>query len=204
MTILQPVTRSGCGCDGHDVAKQLIPIDAALALIADRTAAVVGTEDIPLDRALGRILADPVTSRFMSPPFDNAAMDGFAFASAALPGDGPWILDVVTRVPAGQTSAMPLAGLQAARIFTGAKVPEGADAVVMQEDVKRTVLDQGRRLDARPIAACAAARAGSITARRRLRVALLVTGDEIRAPGAGVLSEGLRLRRSGRPRRLRP
>ena len=213
MTILQPVARSGCGCDGHDVVKKLITIDAALALIADRTAAVDGTENIPLDRALGRILARPVTSRFMSPPFDNAAMDGFAFASAALPGDGPWTLDVVARVPAGQSSTVPLVGLQAARIFTGAKVPDGADAVVMQEDVKRTgstiridrrptpgfnsrragselaagvtVRDQGRRLDARAIAACAAAGAGSILARRRLRVALLVTGDEIRVAGAG-------------------
>ena len=108
MTILQPVARPGCGCDGHDVAKKLITIDAALALIADRTAAVDGTENIPLDRALGRILARPVTSRFMSPPFDNAAMDGFAFSSAALPDDGPWILDVVARVPAGQSSTVPL------------------------------------------------------------------------------------------------
>jgi molybdopterin molybdotransferase len=213
MTILQPVTRSGCGCEGHDVAKKLITIDAALALIADRTAAVDGAEDVALDRALGRILAGPVTSRVMSPPFDNSAMDGFAVASAALPGDGPWTLVVVARVPAGQSSTVPLGDLQAARIFTGAKVPQGADAVVMQEDIMQsggtiridrrptpglnircagsemgagvTVLDQGRRLDARAIAACAAAGAGVIPARRRLRVALLVTGDEIRAAGAG-------------------
>lgn len=213
MSILQPVTRSGCGCDGHDVGKQLVTIAAALAVIADRTAAVHGTEDIPLGQALGRVLARPVTSRFMSPPFDNAAMDGFAFASGGLLGDGPWMLDVVARVPAGQCSAVPLVGLQAARIFTGAKVPEGADAVVMQEEVKRTgstiridrrpkpglnirragsemgagitVLQQGRRLDARAIAACAAAGAGIVTVRRRLRVALLVTGDEIRDASAG-------------------
>lgn len=213
MTILHPVPKAGCGCDGQDVAKKLITIDAALALIAEHAAAVDATEDVPLGQALGRVLAKPVSSRGMSPPFDNAAMDGFALASTALPGDGPWTLDVVTRVPAGQTSAVPLLGLQAARIFTGAKVPEGADAVVMQEDVERTgstiridqrpkpglnirregsemgagvtVLDQGRRLDARAIAACAAAGAGSVTVRRRLRVALLVTGDEIRAAGAG-------------------
>jgi molybdopterin molybdotransferase len=213
MTILHPVPKAGCGCDGQDVAKKLITIDAALALIAEHAAAVDGTEDVPLGQALGRVLAKPVTSRGMSPPFDNAAMDGFALASTALQGDGPWTLDVVTRVPAGQTSAVPLCGLHAARIFTGAKVPEGADAVVIQEDVKRTgstiridqrpkpglnirragsemeagvtILDQGRRLDARAIAACAAAGAGSIPARRRLRVALLVTGDEIRAAGVG-------------------
>jgi molybdopterin molybdotransferase len=213
MTILHPITQAGCGCDGQDVAKKLITIDAALALIADRTAAVDGAENMPLDRALGRILAGPVTTSVMSPPFDNAAMDGFALPAAALAGDGPWTLDVVTRVVAGQTPAVPLFGLQAARIFTGAKVPEGADAVVMQEDVKRTgstiridqrpkpglnirragsemgagvtILDQGRRLDARAIAACAAAGAGTIPVRRRLRVALLVTGDEVRATGAG-------------------
>jgi len=213
MTILQTVVRSGFGCDGHDVAKKVVTIDAALALIPDRTAVVDGTENIHLGQALGRVLARPVTSRCMSPPFDNAAMDGFSFASAALPGDGPWMLDVVARVPAGQSSAVPLVGLQAARIFTGAQVPEGADAVVMQEDVKRTgstiridrrpkpglnirrvgsemaagvtVLDQGRRLGPREIAACAAAGAGSVTVRRRLCVALLVTGDEIPNAGAG-------------------
>lgn len=213
MTILQTIATPGCGCDGHEVAKKLVTIDAALALIADRTAAVDGTEDIPLGQALGRILASPVMSRCMSPPFDNAAMDGYAFASAALKGDGPWILEVVARVPAGQSSAVQLPGLQAARIFTGAKVPEGADAVVMQEEVKRagstiridrrpnpglnirragsemgagvTVLGQGQRLDARAIAACAAAGARSVTVRRRLRVALLVTGDEVRDAGAG-------------------
>ena len=213
MTIPQPIATPGCGCDAHEVATKLVTIDAALAMIADRAATVDGTENISLGQALGRILAKSVTSRCMSPPFDNAAMDGFAFASAALPGDGPWILDVVARVPAGQSSAVPLVGLQAARIFTGAKVPKGADAVVMQEEVKRigstirinrrpkpglnirragsemgagaTVLEQGRRLDARAIAACAAAGAGSVTVRRRLSVALLVTGDEIRDAGAG-------------------
>jgi molybdopterin molybdotransferase len=213
MTILHPITQAGCGCEAHDATKTLIPIDAALALIADRTAAVEGAEEVPLDHALQRILAGPIPSRGMSPPFDNAAMDGFALASAALTGAGPWTLDVVTRVPAGQSSAVPLVGLQAARILTGANVPDGADAVVMQEDVERTgstiriadrpkpglnirragsemaagvtVLGQGRRLDARAIAACAAAGAGTVPVRRRLRVALLVTGDEIRATGAG-------------------
>ncbi len=213
MTVLQAVVRAGCGCDRHDIAKTLVSIDAALALIADRAVPVDGTENIPLGQALGRVLARPVRSRCMSPPFDNAAMDGFAFASGALSGGGPWTLDIVARVAAGQCSATPLVGLQAARIFTGAQVPEGADAVVMQEEVKRTgstiridqrpesglnirragsemgsgvtVLQQGRRLDARAIAGCAAAGVGSVTVRRRLRVALLVTGDEIRDAGAG-------------------
>ncbi len=150
----------------------------------------------------------------MSPPLDNPAMDGFTVASAALTGDPPWKLDVVARVPAGQSSALPPVGLQAARIFTGAKVPEGADAVVMQEDVKRMgstlridwrpksgfnirragsemaagimAVDQGRRPGMREIAACAAAGAEEATLRRRLRVALLVTVDELRAAGVNL------------------
>ncbi|SEO17541.1 MoeA N-terminal region (domain I and II) [Gemmobacter aquatilis] len=138
-------------------------------------------------------------------------MDGYAVASAALPGDGPWTFEVVAQVPARQSELRLLAGLQAARIFTGAPVPEGADAVVMQEDVKRTgnrvrinlrpkaglnirragsemaagvtILDEGRRLGVRDIAACAADGAGSVRVRRRLRAALLVTGDKVRQTG---------------------
>ncbi len=121
MSILQPVTRTGCGCEGHDTSKKLMTIDAAHDLIGHCVTIVDGTEDICLGKALGRVLADPVSSRSMSPPFDNAAMDGFAFSSAALRGDGPWVLDVAARIQAGQSSAMPLVDLQAAQIFTGQK-----------------------------------------------------------------------------------
>jgi molybdopterin molybdotransferase len=147
----------------------------------------------------------------MAPAFDNAAMDGYAIATSALTGAGPWVLPVVARVPAGQAVTTPVAGAVAARIFTGAPVPGGADAVVMQEEVERngdvvhlscrpkpglnirragsdmasgaTVLDKGQRLGPREIAACAAAGAGILRVRRRLRVALLVTGDEVRRAG---------------------
>jgi molybdopterin molybdotransferase len=148
----------------------------------------------------------------MAPPFDNAAMDGYAVISTALTGDGPWVLPVVARVPAGQGGGPRIAGAVAARVFTGASVPDGADAVVMQEDVARdgdvvrlsrrpapghnirragedmvvgaTVLARGCRLGARQIAACAAAGAGHVHVRSKPRVALLVTGDEVQAPGA--------------------
>jgi molybdopterin molybdotransferase len=204
LTILQTIANPGCGCEGRDVLKPLLSIDAALALIADHAAAVDATEVVPLGQALGRILASPVASLCMSPPFDNAAMDGFAVASAALSGDGPWTLDVVARVPAGQSARYPLSGLQAARIFTGAPVPDGADAVVMQEDTVRTgtwvridrrpeaglnirragsemaagvpMLDQGRRFGTREIAACAAAGAATVRVRGSLRVALFGDG----------------------------
>ena len=113
-------------------------IDAAHDLIGHCVTIVDGTEDICLGKALGRVLADPVSSRSMSPPFDNAAMDGFAFSSAALRGDGPWVLDVAARIQAGQCSAMSLVdrewtehGGHAARfLFATASRPSRTAALV--------------------------------------------------------------------------
>ena len=211
MTIHQAIVSLGCGCDGQDALKSGISVDEALSRIAAHVKPVGGTEAVSLSQAVGRILADPVRSQSMAPPFDNAAMDGYAVVTSALMGNGPWVLPVVARVPAGEGAADPLFGTSAARIFTGAPIPEGADAVVMQEDVTRdgeiiqlnrrpapglhirqagsdmaagaTILDPGYRLGPREIAACAAAGAGIVRVRRRLRVALLVTGDEVRKAG---------------------
>ena len=211
MTIHQAIASPGCGCDSHDILHALISIDEALTRIAGNVATVGRTEAVSLGHAFGRILAQPVRSRSMAPAFDNAAMDGYAIATSALTGAGPWVLPVVARVPAGQAVTTPVAGAVAARIFTGAPIPDGADAVVMQEEVQRdgdvvhlsrlpgsglnirragsdmasgaTVLDKGQRLGPREIAACAAAGAGILRVRRRLRVALLVTGDEVRRAG---------------------
>lgn len=212
MTILQPMAPQGCGCDRRDTLKSLISIDDALALIFARTTPVEETEDLAIGLALGRTLASPVNALCMSPPFDNAAMDGYAVVTAELVGDGPWTLDVVARVQAGQSAKRPLCALQSTQVFTGAPIPAGSDAVVMQEDVRRrdatiriarrpepglnirragsemaagaTVLRQGQRLGPREIAACAAAGAVTVRVRRRLRVALLVTGNEVRQAGA--------------------
>jgi len=211
MTIHQAIASPGCGCDRWDMLHPLISIDEALTLIAADATPVGRTEAMSLDSAFGRILTQPVRSRSMAPSFDNAAMDGYAIGTSALTGLGPWALRVVARVPAGQDSATVLEGTSAARIFTGAPIPKGADSVVMQEDVVRdgdvihlsrrpvagqnirvagsdmakgaTVLDMGRKLGPREIAACAAAGAGILRVRRRLRVALLVTGDEVRRAG---------------------
>jgi molybdopterin molybdotransferase len=211
MTIHRPIASPGCGCDRQDMLQSLISIDEALARIATHAAPVGRTEAVALECALGRILARPVRSRSMAPAFDNAAMDGYAIATSALAGPGPWVLRVVARMPAGQETTTSVAGAVAARIFTGAPIPGGADAVVMQEDVLRdgdviqlsrcpapglnirragsdlakgaTVLDKGQRLGPREVAACAAAGAGTVRVRRKLRVALLVTGDEVRCAG---------------------
>ncbi len=211
MTIHPVLHAPGCGCDVQGLHPPLASIDAALARISAHAAPLQGAERVPLALALGRVLARPVLSATMVPPFDNAAMDGYAVQGAALAGPGPWSLRVIARMPAGKGAVSGVSRTTAARIFTGAPVPAGADAVVMQEEVTRDgdaivvrrrpepglnirkagsdiaagacVLDAGRRLGPRGIAACAAAGASLVHVRRKLRVALLVTGNEVRPAG---------------------
>lgn len=213
MTIAETLAGPGCGCDSIDHGHKLISIDAALELIETTALSVASEETLPLAQAVGRVLAQQVVARAMTPPFSNSAMDGYAIDSAALQGEGPWELTVVGRITAGDASkagGQDLAG-QAVRIFTGAPIPVGADAVVMQEAVQRSgdvitlsqapapgsnirqagedmapgaqVLAPGCRLGAREIAACAAAGQGEVTVTRKVRVALLTTGDELAQAG---------------------
>jgi molybdopterin molybdotransferase len=217
MTVIQRIQGQGqgqgqgCGCDEIESARKLITIDAALKILAKNAPAIEETEVIPLSDALGRVLALPIQAQKMLPLFDNAAMDGYAIRTSDLVGAGPWQLKVSDRIPAGRSGAPLIAGCRAAQIFTGAPIPPGADAVVMQEHVVRSndvvtlhakpdaaenirfageeiaqdqiVLEAGRVLGARQIAACAAAGSVALTVRRRLRVALLMTGDEVRPVG---------------------
>lgn len=201
---------SGCGCDEAALGGGLLPLDAALSRIARDLSPVSGVETVPLEVAAGRILAAPLCARTDLPPFDNAAMDGYALDTRDLTGGGPWLLQVEGRIPAGHKATALLPG-HAARIFTGAPMPAGANAVIMQEEVSAEggailfrrmpqpgqnirwageemktgtkVLRTGQRLDARAIAACAALGHGTLPVRRRLRVALVVTGDELAQPG---------------------
>lgn len=209
MTIVETLDRPGCGCEAYDHKRRLVSIDAALAAISDAASAVAEVEVLPLAQARGRVLAAPVLARAMTPPFDNAAMDGYALDSATLVGEGPWVLKVVGRIMAGDAQAAGGTDLTgcALRLFTGAPMPEGADCVVMQEAVERKgdeiilasapqpgshvrragedmglgaeVLGAGQRLGAREIATCAAAGQGEVSVRRKLRIALLTTGDEL-------------------------
>ncbi|MCE8536575.1 molybdopterin molybdotransferase MoeA [Ruegeria pomeroyi] len=211
MTVLGKIETPGCGCDAPGHLASLISIDAALDRIAEHAAPVEETETVPLMRAAGRVLAEPVVASVQTPPFDNSAMDGYAVQTRAFTGQGPWSFPVIARIPAGAVPAL-VRGAGAARIFTGAPVPDGADAVIRQEDailsgdtvtfqrrpdaglnIRRAgddmvpgqiVVPAGTRLGPREIAACAAAGAGQVSLRRALRVALLVTGDEVRDAGA--------------------
>ena len=111
-----------------------------LAVAAGR--AIAEHDSVDTFAALGRVLAVPVSSHLDVPPADNTAMDGYALRAAEVPRPGT-VLPVSQRIPAGTVGA-PLQPGTAARIFTGAQVPAGADAVVMQEDCEALAGDPRR------------------------------------------------------------
>ncbi len=189
----------------------LMSIEEAMALIAARVPAIVETELVAVADADGRVLADRLVARLDLPPFDNSAVDGWAVRHADLAAAGCTVLPVAGRVAAGTSAAgVPAAGV-AVRIFTGAPMPADADTVFMQEDaalqndtvilpagLKRganrrvvgedvaigdTVLPAGRRLRPQDLGLAAAMGETHLNTRRRLRVALISTGDELREPG---------------------
>ena len=167
-------------------------------------------EDVALDAAHGRVLAEDVIARVTQPPLPMSAMDGYAVRGADV-ATAPAQLRQVGYVPAGQRHAGAVGPGEAVRLFTGAPIPEGADTVVIQEDTKAegdriTVteatpagryvraagldfragsvgLPAGRRLTARDIGLAAAMNHAWLRVRRRPRVGILATGDEIVRPG---------------------
>ena len=190
----------------------MLSLDEALVrLVAGAANAGIGeTETIATFDALGRVLAADVVSTIDVPPADNTAMDGYALRVADVPLAGR-MLPVSQRIAAGSVGA-PLAAGSAARIFTGAQVPAGADAIVMQEqceafdggvrvnampqagqwirrrgdDVRAgaAVLARGTRLTPQALGLAAGVGAASLAVCRRPRVALFSTGDELVMPGA--------------------
>ncbi len=193
----------------------LLTLEEAQARMVADLEPVTGCEDVRIGDALGRILAAPVTSAIAVPGFDNSAMDGYAFAAALAAGRRS--LPVTCRSAAGDRPAVLAPGC-ACRIFTGAPVPQGADTVVIQEacaeengtvvlpadwsfgsNIRRRgediaegteILAGGHRLRAQDIGLLAACGRTQVTVRRRLRVRLLTTGNELREPGSGVLAPG--------------
>ncbi|MDE3239278.1 MAG: molybdopterin molybdotransferase MoeA [Paracoccaceae bacterium] len=218
MTSIAPLAAAtGCDCGAQD-PKGLLSVDAALAKIDAVVRAVEGAEAVPLVKARGRVLAAPVRVTGAVPPFDNSAMDGYALDPAGLPGAGPWVLPVTGRVLAGQAPVDPCHG--AVQVFTGAPIPPGATAVIAQEDVERlgnsihlhrlprpgenirragsdmaaraVILEAGTRVGPAEIAILAAAGQGTPTVLRRIRVAVLVTGDELRDADAALSPGAIR------------
>ena len=187
----------------------MIPVAEAIT----RILAGVGplpAEMAPLGDGLGRVLAEDLASRRTQPPAAVSAMDGYAVRAADAAG-APTELRIVAEIAAGGAWAGCVGPGEAARIFTGAPVPAGADAIVIQEDCERSgdrvtvrepaaagayvrpagldfaegdvLLRAGRRLTPRDIGLAAAMNRPWLPVRRRPRVALLATGDEIALPG---------------------
>jgi molybdopterin molybdotransferase len=190
----------------------LLRLDDMERLIGERVTAVTETERVPLHGARGRVLAHDVKAPVNLPPFDNSAVDGYAVRHADLSPDAETELVVAGRLAAGARAEIALKPGEAVRIFTGAAMPTGADTVFMQEDVKvegdsvvvprglklganrrlagedvpvgHAVLIAGTVLEAQHVALAAALGLTELTVRRRLKVAIFSTGDEVVEPGA--------------------
>jgi len=116
---------------------RMISVEEALERILSRVG-TLGDEQVPLTRALGRVLANAVSSTLDLPPWPNSSMDGYALRSADATGAStaaPARLDIAGRIAAGHVADKPLTSGQAFRIFTGGPLPEGADSVIPQEEV---------------------------------------------------------------------
>jgi molybdopterin molybdotransferase len=181
----------------------------ALATLLGAARAVEGTETLPTLEALNRVLAADVVSPLDVPPMNTSAMDGYAVRIADLT-QGERRLPVSQRIPAGHAPE-PLAASTAARIFTGATVPPGADAIVMQEQTEldgdavtilhmpkagewitakgadihsgSVILPAGTRLTPQALGLAASVGCAELHVVRRVKVAVFFTGDELTMPG---------------------
>lgn len=194
-------------CTDHE---QLASIATAIARIRECIVAICATETVALDNALGRISAEDLASPIDLPPWDNSSVDGYALRSADALNAVEHGIIVSQRIPAGRMGT-PLARNSAARIFTGAPLPQGADAVVMQEqctvegesiflkapviagqcvrqrgeDVRAgDILIKSRQvLRPQDIGIAASVGVANLHVSRQCRVGILATGDELVMPG---------------------
>jgi molybdopterin molybdotransferase len=182
----------------------------ALATLLAAASPISGTESIPTLQALNRVLCADVTSPLDVPPMNTSAMDGYAIRTADLTHGAHSTLPVSQRIPAGHAPT-PLTPGSAARIFTGATVPAGADAIVMQEQTASTgdevtiqhtpqpgewitaqgadirsgsvILPAGTRLTPQALGLAASVGCAALEVHRRVKVAVFFTGDELTMPG---------------------
>lgn len=201
-------------CDTPEIP--LLAYDAALDELIGHLSTVPGVSEKPLMQALGEVLAETQQASINVPSADNSAMDGYAFNTADLAADGATLLPVSQRIAAGHSGVKLQAGT-AARIFTGAPIPEGANAVIMQEQVKlendsisfearpepgnnirpagndiqagNIILKKGTRLRAQDIGLAASVGLQSLPVFDKIRVGMFFTGDELVEPGQA-LGEG--------------
>jgi len=199
----EKITSPDC-CVSHG----LISVDDAIEHILSMAEAVSEIENIIIEESYNRVLAEDIYADINVPGYDNSAMDGYAVRSAEV--SAGVVLPVTQRIPAGSIG-QPLREGSAARIFTGAPLPPGADAVVMQEkctagdgrvtinamvkadtNIRRAgeditagnrVLESGKRIRPQEMGLLASVGVASIKVKRRLKVAIFFTGDELANPG---------------------
>src|SRR5882757_2314762 len=189
----------------------MMSVDEAVGLITARVSAIADRETVALVDADGRVLARDIAAPLPLPPFTNSAVDGYAVAGRDLPQGEAQAFAVGGRVQAGGSAPAPVKRGEAMRIFTGAPMPEGADTVFMQEDVRledgrvvlpaglkpganvrpagedialdHAALKAGQRLRPQDVALAAAFGLTELDVVRRIRVAVFSTGDELVSPG---------------------
>ncbi len=192
-----------------DTNQTLMPINEALALLINNAVKITETENLPLTKSYGRILANDLRSSINVPPADNSSMDGYAVRSSDF-NKVEVVLPISQRIPAGTTGET-LKINTVARIFTGAPVPKGADAVVMQEvceevgggikisapvstgdNIRRAgediftgdiILKAGTKLRPQDVGLAASVGISTMSVYKRLRVGIFFTGDELKEPG---------------------
>ncbi|WP_052265426.1 gephyrin-like molybdotransferase Glp [Ruegeria sp. ANG-R] len=198
----------GCACDRH--VHMYLTVAEALRRGLSVAHPVTGIETLPLQQAIGRVLAEDCSSKVDMPAFDNSAMDGYAIRTGDL-GDGPLFdLPIGGRVAAGDSGAHDAPAGSALRIFTGAPVPPEFDAVMMQEDCEASathirfarrprpgqhirragedlkagapILCRGCEIGPREAAALASSGHGQVRVCRKLKVTIFSTGSELRQP----------------------
>ena len=185
----------------------LTPLNEALEQLLATVPPPPAAELVPISRCLNRVLAEDIFASMDVPAFDNSAMDGYAVRIEDLPGELP----ISQRIPAG-TPAAPLEPGTAARIFTGAQIPLGANAVIMQEDALVSgdniqilgclsrgahirpkggdipagsrVMTSGRILLPQDLGLVASLGIAALPVRKRLKVTVMTTGDELVSPGS--------------------
>lgn len=202
------LARTACGCEGQPDSSALTSVERAIEIAVGMVTPIVATEQVALHLARGRMLGTELRASRRMPLFDNSAMDGFAVRLQDIHGAGPWDLPVAGTIAAG-ASPGPLGIVvgKALRIFTGAPVPFGYDAMVMQENcedhgdhvrifalpaagenIRRAGEDiavgdllaaGGTAIEARHIGLLAGNGHAAIPVRRRPRIAVLSTGDEL-------------------------
>ena len=205
--------------DCFKYSKKRISLEKAVSILEKRIKCIKKTQKIKLDQSLGRILSKDIISKLNVPPFDNTAVDGYAFKYSDLNKNKETKLKLSGRIAAGQNFNKKIKKGEVARIFTGAKVPEGTNTVIMQEDCNvndnkiilkpgifkganirkkgediksgKKIITKGSKLKAQDIALIASIGIKEIEVHEKLKVGIFTTGDELFEPGTKASKNGI-------------